>query len=86
MLPMQSREEFKEAMPKMRTKYNNCRKIYFEIEDNLNSQVLNIKKARSGKPESESELRQRQLGHLEDLYGQEHQLKKIQEQGKETTG
>ena len=66
MLPMQERESAKEELQKVRTKYNQARMIYFQVEDNLNNQVLKVKA--TGIVGDTRNQRQRQLDGVMDLY------------------
>lgn len=40
MLPMGERDGPKEMLLKLRTRYNNCRKLYFQAEDRLGKEVI----------------------------------------------
>ena len=47
MLPISQRENIREKFLKIRTKYNECRKVYFKLEDDLNTEVLQMQKVGS---------------------------------------
>jgi hypothetical protein len=40
MLPMSSRETFREGITKLRNQYNQCRRKFFMMEDDLGINVL----------------------------------------------
>ncbi len=44
MLPANLREEPKLKLKKINTSYDECRKLYFKLEDDLNTKVLNTQK------------------------------------------
>ncbi|CDW87519.1 UNKNOWN [Stylonychia lemnae] len=87
MLPEYSRGDYMQKFRNIQQQYEESRKIFFKLEDNMNTEVFKKSKI-GGVQEDEKrpnkDIRSRLLNGVEDIYDQEQQLQRIKIMGQET--